>query len=125
MRLRVQQAPCTDKAPARRALRIRSDPRIPAGWLVGRPYFHDELDAYGTYADDANEALLDGKRAGEWTAVSPTEAAVVLKLAWCPRELAEAAGRGPPLIQCLTSMVTSTVLAGCGSVADQSGTWSE
>ena len=31
----------------------------------------------------------------------------------------------PPLTQCLTSMVTSTVEAGCGSLADQSGTWSE
>ncbi len=61
----------------------------PSGWVVGQPYFHDELGTWEMHAYDATEAPVDGKRVREWTAVAPTEEGVVAEMARCLRELAE------------------------------------
>ncbi len=65
----------------------------PPGWVVGQPWFHDELDCWEQHADDATEAPRDGERSREWTAISPIEVGVVLEMAKCLRELGE--GRWP------------------------------
>lgn len=65
----------------------------PPGWVVGHPYFHDELDRWEQHTYDATEVPVEGKRSREWTAVSPTEVGVVLEMARCLHELGE--GRWP------------------------------
>jgi hypothetical protein len=42
---------------------------------------------------DPSESPVEGKRSREWTAVAPTELAVLRSMAYCLRELSE--GRWP------------------------------
>jgi len=66
---------------------------MPSGWFVGRSNFRHDLDTCEQYAFDAAEKAVNGKRSREWTAVAPTEVALVREMARCLRELA--AGRWP------------------------------
>lgn len=65
----------------------------PAGWVVGRPRFHDERNEWHQYAFDPSERPKVGKRSREWTAVGHTEVACVMEMARCLREIS--AGRWP------------------------------
>jgi len=65
----------------------------PAGWYVGRPSYHDERDEWVQYVFDPAERPKVALRSREWTAVAPTEEAVVREMARCLRELGE--GRAP------------------------------
>jgi len=65
----------------------------PDGWYVGRPSEHPERREWIMFTFDTRERATQGKRAGEWTTVAPSELAVVLVMAWCLGELRE--GRWP------------------------------
>jgi hypothetical protein len=65
----------------------------PPGWLVGQPWFRDELDEWEQHAYDSTEPPRAGKRVGEWTALAPTEVSVVVEMARYLGELAK--GRWP------------------------------
>ena len=65
----------------------------PTGWMVGQPYFHDEVGAWEQYAYDPAERPVGGKRPREWTAIAPTDVEVVVEMTRCLRELGE--GRWP------------------------------
>jgi len=65
----------------------------PPGWRVGRPSFHDEVDAWEQYAYDATERPVVGKRSRESTSVGATEVDVVREMARCLTEIGQ--GRVP------------------------------
>jgi hypothetical protein len=65
----------------------------PPGWYVGRPTYRVEQRQWALYAWRPESKLRVGKRTEQWTAVGPTEEAVVRELARCLREIA--AGRVP------------------------------
>lgn len=66
---------------------------MPAGWEVGRPRLHDELNQWEQYAFDPSERPKVGKRSREWIAVGQTEVECVAEMARCLREIGE--GRWP------------------------------
>ncbi len=66
--------------------------RHAAGWYVGQPSYHDERNEWVMYAFDPSERAVMGKRP-EWTAVAPTEEAVLREMARCLGEVGE--GRWP------------------------------
>ncbi len=49
----------------------------PAGWQVGRPYYHVERRQWVQYAFDPSERPKVGLRSREWTAVGESKEAVV------------------------------------------------
>ncbi len=65
----------------------------PAGWQVGRPYYHDERRQWVQYAFDPSERPVVGIRKREWQAVAESEEEVVREMARCLRELRK--GRVP------------------------------
>ena len=65
----------------------------PTGWYVGRPSLHDERHEWTMYAFDPREVARVGVRSREWTAVGDSEAAVLVEMARCLREIG--AGRAP------------------------------
>ncbi len=65
----------------------------PAGWQVGRPYYHVERRQWVQYAFDPGERPVVGLRSREWTAVGATEVEAVAEMARCLREIKE--GRAP------------------------------
>ena len=52
---------------------------------VGRRSEHQERREWIMFAFDTNERPIEGKRAGEWTTVAPTELEVVRSMAYCLR----------------------------------------
>ena len=63
-------------------------------WFFGRPAFDaHKAVPWSLYAFDGGEIAKVGKRSREWTAVAPTEIAVVRSMARCLREICE--GRVP------------------------------
>jgi hypothetical protein len=65
----------------------------PPGWQVGNPSYHDERREWVMYAFDPDERPVMGRRSREWTAVAPTEDAVVRERACCLAEISD--GRWP------------------------------
>ncbi|MFN8621834.1 MAG: hypothetical protein U0869_13970 [Chloroflexota bacterium] len=65
----------------------------PAGWIVGRPYFHDERNEWEQYARDTIDRPPKRDQIREWIAIGPTEIECVREMARCMREIAE--GRPP------------------------------
>lgn len=65
----------------------------PAGWVVGRPSYHDERREWIQYAYDPRETPKVGKRSREWTAIADSEVGVVKEMARCLEELGQ--GRWP------------------------------
>lgn len=71
------------------------DAATPAGWIVGRPYRHDEMAGgqWEQFAYDPSDRPRVGRRTREWIAIANSELSCVLEMARCLRELA--AGRPP------------------------------
>ena len=67
----------------------------PPNWLVGRPGFdpHRAVPPWSLYAYDATERPKVERRTREWTAIGPTEAAVIRAMVTALRELSQ--GRVP------------------------------
>jgi hypothetical protein len=65
----------------------------PSGWYVGTPSYYDERNEWLVYAFDPMEVAVVGVRMREWTAIAPTEEAVVAEMARCLGEIS--AGRVP------------------------------
>ncbi len=57
----------------------------PAGWQVGRPYYHDERRQWVQYAFDPSERPVVGIRQREWQAAAESEEAVVRETGRCLR----------------------------------------
>ncbi len=65
----------------------------PAGWQVGRPYYHNERRQWHQYASDPSGRPVVGLRSRELTAMAESEEAVVREMTRCLREIS--AGRAP------------------------------
>lgn len=65
----------------------------PKGWVVGRPYHHDERRTREQHAFIPSGRSRGGAPRKEWIAVGATELACVREIARCLRELDE--GRWP------------------------------
>ena len=61
---------------------------IPDGWTTGKPSYNPNAHAFEMSAFDQRDKVKVGHRTGAWTAVTPTEDAVVREMARCPREIA-------------------------------------
>jgi hypothetical protein len=59
----------------------------PAGWHVGRPAYEERRNEWSLYAFYTRERPKVGRRAHEWTAISPTQSGVLREMARCLRVL--------------------------------------
>ena len=66
----------------------------PPGWVIGLPAYEARLEVpWSMYAFDPSERPKVGRRTRGWTAIGPTEVAVVRDMARCLRGISE--GRRP------------------------------